>query len=206
MPDSVDGTASKISPTTPSAGERRSVQLEGVSLAAKAFVPVSETEIDCIVTALSPDGASISTPAATSLGSEIVLYIEGFDRFSAAIVSTAQEVVRVKFHCSPNKRARTAEKIACYRNGQTLTPTNVRVAQRAPLHSVRTFKRKNGETVDFEVIDISLSGTSLRTKCRPEIGEIITIGTVEGRVTRHFDDGIAVEFARRSSPNLNILR
>jgi hypothetical protein len=177
-----------------------------VALPAKAFVPVTETEIDCVVTALSPAGATISTPAAAALGSEIVLYVEGFDRFSAAIVSTAQDVVRVKFHCSPNKQARTAEKIACYRSGQPLPPTNVRVAQRGPLHSVRTFKRKNGEIVDFEVIDISLSGTSLRTKCRPAIGEIITIGTVDGRVSRHFDDGIAVEFARRSSPTLNILR
>ena len=106
-----------------------------------------------------------------------------------------------------NKRVRTTERINCWRNGQPLPPTSLRSTERSPLlQSVRTFKRRNGESVDFEVIDISLSGASLRTKSRPPIDEVITIGTVEGRVTRHFDDGIAVEFARRSTPNLNVMR
>src|SRR5438067_2317011 len=106
-------------------------------------------------------------------------------------------MVRVKFRCSQTKRARTAEKIAHYRDGQPLAPTNVRIAQRAPLHTVRTFQRKNGDTVDFRVIDSSLSGTSLRSRRRPEIGEIITIATVDGRVTRHFDFFFALESAPR---------
>jgi hypothetical protein len=55
-------------------------------------------------------------------------------------------------------------------------------------------------------MDISLTGVSLRTRSRPAIGEIVTIGTVEGRVTRHFDDGIAVEFSRRARPRFKSVR
>ena len=207
MPNSVEGTSSKISMIASRDDEPSAPSLDNVALPAKVFVPVGETEIDCVVTALSPDCATFSTALASTLGSEIVLYIEGFDRFSASLIRTTQDSVQVRFHCSANKRARTAERIDCLRNGQPLPPTSLRRTEPSPLlHSVRTFKRCNGQTVDFEVIDISLTGASLRTKSRPAIDEVITIGSVEGRVTRHFEDGIAVEFARRTAPSLNVMR
>ena len=175
-------------------------RLENVELAAKIFVPATEAQIDCVVTDLSAEGATIRTAQGPSLGSEIALYIEGFDRFSAFLVSVSQDSVRVKFTCSPLKQARTAEKIRRYVDGKS-TPAAVSPAgQGSALHSVREFERSNGQTVTFDVIDISLTGASLRTSSRPPIGEVVTIGTVQGRVARHFDDGIAVEFFRRSSP------
>ena len=182
-------------------------QLANISLPAKAFVPATQTEIDCLVTELSPDGAYITTPRASLFGAEIALYIESFDRFSASVVCTRSDGVRVKFNCSPNKRARIAEKISYHLNGQPVPLTSLLRVQGPDLRSVRNFTRqKNGETASFEVIDISLSGASLRTSCRPAIDEIVTIGSVEGRVTRHFDDGIAVEFARRTASKFSAAR
>jgi hypothetical protein len=202
----LDGTAPNGTKAAPIGEDRRVLKLESVALAAKAFVPATEREIDCVVTELSADGASLTTPEASSIGSEIALYIEGFDRFSACVVRSSSDRLDVKFNCSPNKRARTAEKIEHYRSGRAVAPTSLRSAQRSPFNSVRDFKRQNGEIVTFEVIDISLSGASLRTKCRPAIDEIITIGTLAGRVARHFDDGIAVEFARRAPPEFGAIR
>jgi hypothetical protein len=60
----------------------------------------------------------------------------------------------------------------------------------------RHFTRPNGEVVNFEVQDISLSGASLKTMARPPIGEIVLVGNTPGRVSRHFDLGIALEFVR----------
>ena len=202
MPDSVNAIAAIVDTTARSGEDRRACRLENVRLTAKIFVPVTEIELGCVVTDLSADGASIITSEASSIGSEIALYVEGFDRFSAAIVSATQDGIRVRFNCSQNKRARTAEKIFCYLDGNPLPQTNLRNAQRSAFHSVRDFRRQNGEIANFDVIDISLSGASLRTKCRPAIDEIIAIGTIESRVARHFDDGIAVEFTRRSPSGL----
>ena len=173
-------------------------RLENVALAAKIFVPATETQIDCIVTGLSAEGATIRTSHGPSMGSEIALYVEGFDRFSAFPVSASHDSVRVKFNCSPLKQARTAEKIRRYLGGKSAPAAILPVAQGSALHSVRSFKCSNGQTVTFDVIDISLSGASLRTSSRPPIGEVVTIGTVQGRIARHFDDGIAVEFFRRA--------
>ena len=49
-------------------------------------------------------------------------------------------------------------------------------------------------TVPCEVLDLSLSGLSLKTAVKPLIGEVITIGHVSGRVVRHHETGVALEF------------
>ncbi len=202
MPKIVDGTASEDR-AAPADETRPVCQLENISLVAKAYVPATDTEIDCIVTSLSPDGANLSTALASSIGSEIALYIAGFDRFSTSVLWTSQDALKVRFNCSRAKRERTAEKIRNLAEGRPIADATLHRAQQTALHSTRHFKRKNGESAKFDVIDIALSGASLRTWYRPAIGEIVTIGSIEGRVTRHFDDGIAVEFTKHTPSKLN---
>jgi hypothetical protein len=55
------------------------------------------------------------------------------------------------------------------------------------------------------VLDLSLSGVSLKTECRPLIGEMVLIGQTAGRVVRHHENGIALEFvtAHIEKPSLD---
>ena len=171
----------------------RDVRLENVSLAAKIFLPASEKEIDGVVTELTPDGATVSLPNHLDVSTELVLYVEGFDRFSSSVVRIGQDHVRVRFFGSALKRERTAAKIEAHLKGEA--PPAFPVPSQG-LSAHRTFIRQNGATAEFEVIDISLLGAALKSRCRPPIGEIITIGTTEGRVARYLDGGFAVEFLR----------
>jgi hypothetical protein len=59
----------------------------------------------------------------------------------------------------------------------------------------------NGVNVACRLIDISQSGAAIATDQRPEIGAPITIGKTTGRVVRHLDDGIAIEFTRLLHPD-----
>jgi hypothetical protein len=56
------------------------------------------------------------------------------------------------------------------------------------------FTRANGDVVNCEVLDLSLSGVSLVTEVRPQIGELVLIGQMAGRVARIHERGIAIEF------------
>ena len=56
------------------------------------------------------------------------------------------------------------------------------------------FTRASGEIVICEVLDLSLGGVSLATDVRPQIGEIVLIGQMAGRVARIHENGIAIEF------------
>lgn len=196
MPKSADMTAAGRTAIAPAMGSPAPGRLENVSLPAKIFLPASETEIDCVVTDLCLEDATISVARKFDISAEVVLYIEGFDRFSAVVVRSSQDLTRVKFNASAHKRERTAEKIAAYLRGKPLSRTKLRRNAPSPIASARTFHLPNGSTADFEVIDISLLGASLRTRCRPLVGEIVTIGTTEGRVARYIDNGIVIEFIR----------
>jgi PilZ domain len=59
----------------------------------------------------------------------------------------------------------------------------------------------NGVNIAVRVVDISQSGVALSTKERPEIGSPVTIGKTAGRVVRHLEDGIAIEFTRLQHPD-----
>jgi hypothetical protein len=48
--------------------------------------------------------------------------------------------------------------------------------------------------VHCEVMDISASGVSLKTDVRPAIGEFVLIAQMAGRIARHHDHGIGIEF------------
>jgi hypothetical protein len=52
----------------------------------------------------------------------------------------------------------------------------------------------NGEVHPRRVLDLSLSGAGLEVEARPAVGERVRVGRTEGRVVRHTDEGIAVEF------------
>jgi len=60
--------------------------------------------------------------------------------------------------------------------------------------SARPSLSADGQLVACEVLDLSVSGVSLKTKLRPPIGEFVLIGQMAGRIARHHDQGIGIEF------------
>ena len=46
---------------------------------------------------------------------------------------------------------------------------------------------------------MSLSGAALVLEVKPPVGSPLMIGKIRGRVVRHFDEGIAVEFVTQQT-------
>ena len=53
----------------------------------------------------------------------------------------------------------------------------------------------DGRQYPCRIIDLSLSGAAIEIEVKPAIGIQVTLGTMRGQVVRHFDDGLAIEFA-----------
>ena len=68
------------------------------------------------------------------------------------------------------------------------------MGKRAPQKGVTHFTRTDGQRVVCEVLDLSVSGVSLKTDVRPPVGEYVLIGHMAGRVARHHESGIGIEF------------
>jgi hypothetical protein len=96
------------------------------------------------------------------------------------------------FVCTPSKRERIAEQLILFLNRAPGDDSPLR--RRASQKGFAKFTRADGQIVHGEVSDISVTGVSLKTAVRPPIGEFVLIAEIAGRVARHHEDGIGIDF------------
>jgi len=174
--------------------DRRRYRRVRVDLPGRLFIPGDEREAACSVLDMSAGGARLQCEFVPPLDTAIVLYIEGFGRFEGTVVRTEEGDFGVRFNCSALKRERVAEQLTLHLNKAQVDNSVLRRHERAPTRGMARFTRANGDIVSCEVLDLSLSGVSLKTEQRPPVGEFVLIGQMAGRVARHHEDGIAIEF------------
>jgi hypothetical protein len=191
--------------------ERRRFRRVNIDLPGRLFVPSDSREARCTVTDLSPGGAAIACELIPDSGTPVVLYVDGFGRFEGNVVRRDGSGFGVSFVCTPSKRERIAEQLILFLN-KTLVDDNVlRRHKRSSQKGFAKFTRADGQIVQCEVMDISVSGVTLKTDIKPPIGEFVLIAQIAGRVARHQVDGIGIEFVgqEKSSdqpvPEINIV-
>ena len=182
--------------------ERRQYQRVRVELSGRLYIPADSQEARCQILDLSPGGAHVTSEFVPPADAQVILYIDQFGRFEGTVARPQDGSFGVRFQCSALKREKIAEQLTLYMNRDLIDETVMRRHDRAPAKGMARFTRANGEVVNCEVLDLSLSGVSLKTNARPPIGEVVLIGQTSGRVVRHHADGVALEFAspERAAP------
>jgi hypothetical protein len=160
--------------------ERRRFRRVRVDLTGRMFVPADSRECHCKILDLSPGGASLECDLVLTLGTQVVLYVDGFGRLEGTIARVEAQDFGISFTCTPMKRERIAEQLILFMNASLVDESELR--------------RHDGQFVACEVMDLSVSGVSLKTDVRPPIGEFVLIGQMAGRVARHHESGIGIEF------------
>jgi PilZ domain len=174
--------------------ERRHFLRVRLELAGRFFLPSDNREAECKIVDLSPGGAQITSETVPGEDAQIILYVDGFGRLEGNVTRPSEGSFGVNFHCSAAKRDKIAEQLTLYMNRDVVDEASMRRHDRAPTKGLARFTRANGEILSCEVLDLSLSGVSLKTDARPPMGEIVLIGQSAGRVVRHHENGIAIEF------------
>jgi hypothetical protein len=183
--------------------ERRRHRRVAVDLKGRLFVPGDEREAACAITDMSPGGAQVSCESMPDAGTSVVLYIDGFGRFEGVVARPpkgewTEGKFGVRFNCSALKRERVAEQLTLYINNGTINESVLRRHDRTPTKGMARFTRANGDVVNCEVLDLSLGGVSLATEVRPQLGELVLIGQMAGKVARIHERGIAIEFVTQA--------
>jgi hypothetical protein len=174
--------------------ERRRFRRVRVDLTGRLFVPADSRECHCKIVDLSPGGASLECDLVLEGGTQVVLYVDGFGRLEGSVVRNEGGDFGVRFNCTPAKRERIAEQLILFMNRTLIDETEMRRHDRTPTKGIARFTRADGQFVACEVMDLSVSGVSLKTDVRPPIGEFVLIGQMAGRVARHHEHGIGIEF------------
>jgi hypothetical protein len=192
--------------------DRRRFRRVRVDLPGRMFTPSDEREARCQITDLSPGGASVHCEIEPEKGTQVVLYVDGFGRFEGTIARRDKSGLGINFVCTQSKRERTAEQLTMFLNKGLVSESVLRRHERSSHKGFARFTRADGSIVQCEVMDISVSGVSLKTDVRPAIGEVVLIAQMAGRVARHHEEGIGIEFigqetkAAGEPPKLNVVR
>jgi hypothetical protein len=174
--------------------ERRRHERVQVELDGRLFMPGDGREASCRIVEMSAEGAQVVCEVVPETGSFAILYIEGFGRFETEVVRTEGDRFAVALRCSPLKQTRVAELLHQITRGADVSQPLLRRHERIEGQGIAHFTRSSGQIVACEVLDLSLSGVSLKTEIKPTIGETVMIGQMSGRVVRHHECGIGVEF------------
>jgi hypothetical protein len=174
--------------------ERRRFRRVPLDLPGRLFTPADGSESRCIVLNLSPGGAAIACENIPPHGTPVVLYVDGFGRFEGTVARRDGNGFGIAFVCTPAKRERIAEQLTLFLNKEMGDENLLRRHERSHQKGFAKFTRADGQIVNCEVMDISVGGVSLKSDVYPPLGEFVLIAGLAGRVARHHEIGIGIEF------------
>jgi hypothetical protein len=187
--------------TPPLADERRRFQRVRVNLLGR-YMLADRREFPCQVANMSPGGMALITPVAGAVGERVIAYIDHLGRLEGKISRIYQNGFAMSVAATPRKRDKLAAQLTWLANRHILNlPEDRRHGRIIPRRPVTQLSMPNGINITCRIIDLSLSGAAIGTDQRPAVGMLVNLGTVQGRVVRHLEEGFAVEFTRLQHPD-----
>ncbi|HEX4534843.1 MAG TPA: PilZ domain-containing protein [Rhizomicrobium sp.] len=174
--------------------ERRRFRRVKMDIPGRLFTPGDSREGDCTIINMSPGGAALRAEFTPPAGTPVVVYIDGFGRFEGQVSRIGKESFGVRFGATAMKRERIAEQLTVFINRGLVDESSLRRHDRNAAQGMMHFTRADGSVVPCEVLDLSLSGVSVKTDVKPPIGEFVLIGQMAGRIARLHENGVGIEF------------
>jgi hypothetical protein len=191
----------KIMDVLPLSEERRRFQRVRVNLLGR-YMLADRREFPCQVTDMSPGGMALVAPVSGKAGERVVAYIDHLGRLEGAIVRVYPNGFAMSIAATARKRDKLAAQLTWLANRHILNlPEDRRHDRVVPRNPRTTMVLADGTIIPCRIVDMSLSGAAVATETKPEVGALIMLGKTQGRVVRHIEDGVAVEFTRMLTPD-----
>lgn len=181
--------------------EQRRFQRVDVKLLGR-YMLSDEREYPCQTTDMSPGGVSLVAPVCGQVGERVVVYLEHMGRVEGEITRHLPDGFALTIQAASRKRDKMASQLTWLANRQALgLPEDRRHERITPRILSVTLRYESGREVAGRLIDVSLSGAAVATDSKPTLGVRVTLGQTVGKVVRHFQGGVGVEFALPLSPD-----
>ncbi len=184
-----------------SARDRRRFQRVNVPLLGR-FMRENKQEYPCQIVNVSAGGIAVRAPIAGEKGERIVLYLDTLGRIEGKIVRGNPEGFALQLTASQYKREKIANQLTWLINKDRLSMIEDRQHDRIiPKKNAIKLTTVNGTSYESHIVDVSLGGAAVSVDPKPEVGELVTLGLTPGRVVRHKDHGISIEFLEIQDPD-----
>ena len=181
--------------TAPSRAERRNFQRVRVKIYGR-FMLEDRSEHPCQVVDMSPGNVALRTERIGMPGEKIIAYIDHIGRIEGVVTRILQDGFAMTVIASERKKDKLAAQLTWLANKHELDlPEDRRHERVAPRNPSSVLQLADGRQYQCRIIDLSLSGAAVEIDVKPAIGVQVMLGTMRGQVVRHFEDGIAIEFA-----------
>jgi hypothetical protein len=185
----------------PHAMERRRHQRVRVNLLGR-YMMEDRREFPCQVVNMSPGGMAVIAPVSGEIGARVIAYVDHLGRLEGKIARQLHNGFAMTILATPRKRDKLAAQLTWLANRSILNlPEDRRHGRFVPKIAAARLIMPNGTNVGVRIIDLSLSGAGIATPNRPEVGTLVTLGKIPGRVVRHLEEGFAMEFTRLQHPD-----
>lgn len=180
----------------PALHEQRDFNRVAVDLLGR-FMLEDLAEFPCRIETMSPGDMTVTTPVTPRSNERVILYIDHIGRIEGAVVQTFAGGFATTIKASDRKREKLAAQLTWLANRHELNlPEDRRHERILPRDPFVDLALPDDRRYKCRILDLSLSGAAIVCDVRPAIGTRVLLGTTAGRVVRHMEEGIAIEFAR----------
>jgi hypothetical protein len=165
------------------------------------FMREDRQEYPCKLVDISVGGAAMMSPVDVEANERIVAYFDHIGGIEGTVARTFERGFAIRIAATQHKREKLASQITWLINRRDLGIEDRRHERLAPENSVSSLRLPDGTMISVQVMDVSISGASVNVEPRPEIGTDVTLGKLRGRVVRHHDQGVGVQFVDIQNPS-----
>jgi hypothetical protein len=182
------------------AQERRRHQRVRVNLLGR-YMLSDRQEYPCQVVNMSPGGMALIAPTIGQVGERVIAYVDHLGRLEGSIARTLVNGFAMTISATPRKRDKLAAQLTWLANRNELEGDAERRHDRiTPDNTVSQLHLAEGIVLACRVLDVSISGASVATPARPEVGTEVVLGKLRARVVRHHAQGFGVQFLDIQNP------
>jgi hypothetical protein len=188
------GVLSRIVP------DRRRYKRISVTLLGR-FMRENKEEHPCKLVDVSAGGAAITSPVSVPVGERVVAYFDHIGGIEGVVVREFDGGFAFSIAATKHKREKLAAQLTWLANRSELGNDDGRRHERiTPKNGEQTLQLAEGIVLTCRVLDVSISGASIATPARPELGTEVMLGKLRARVMRHHPQGFGVQFLDIQNP------
>ncbi|MGO9702206.1 MAG: PilZ domain-containing protein [Xanthobacteraceae bacterium] len=152
----------------------------------------------CRAVNLSCRAIALAAPVKGKVGDRVIAHIDRLGKLEGPIDRLLERGFVMNIAASQEERSNLAAKIAWLESLKNHEVPDRRADKRiVPVNPNSKMILPDGRVENCLVLDISVSGVAVSADTIPAVGTILAVGSVVGRVVRHFADGFAIQFIQR---------
>ena len=152
----------------------------------------------CRAVNVSPYAIALAAPTRGHLGERAFATFEHLGKFKGSILRLLDGGFVMSIVATDDERTKLTAKIDWFEQFKNFDVADQRADSRfVPQNPRSRIVFADGRSEDCFVLDLSASGAAISSQTIPEIGTVLALATIVGRVVRHFDGGYALHFIER---------